>query len=715
MSSRRSATTLPSFIGGSDPNQTVTFDTLLEVHQANFLIDPTVLPLSCQEYVEKWATMLAQAYLSKAEDKAALPDAFGPLASNAQLRVALRTDNKSVISACLKAVIFHSDQVQTVTSAPSKVLAAFCNLTGPEKSSTTYKKVCQTVAQVVHESTFDLRDFVLGLNPLENETQALNGLFTSKKESVALQAILLVTLLKICFPVPHTEETPSASSAALTDRLSKTASVLLTPASTRKTKKPAASAPPAQNRLTQPLQDSFEVEALKAKIKLLEAQMSLNATSLGNTTAPNPTRSTRGLPQEPRRKRRAASPPDDSSSDSSEGEGSVVDVTDDGPFDSGDQYAEYQAVPPSFPSGTYRPYVSPSTPRGTYADLHNRVHALPTTEHHVPSFHVSTEITTSLLNSFNTLCQSRIRGSVPSIAEVLMLVYHRTATCNAGVTLIDITGIPHHFFRSRKPDTTLPPSIANVFNPASVVELECIGEPLIARHIFPVSPDHWRLFFRSTLIKAVADPVSFQRYSDAPSGQARVRALEAYSQRFRQLLISTLGTSWRDHKYHISIWAHFLIFHLGRWVHATVLRRLDLLLDNFDREWETHYAVKLKDPTYLSNVFPQCLELLDYRCPKGHRGYCELACDICDRATSHDSTPDDTDNRKLVDAWHRAYTAWATDARKKGVADTSHKAYEKENPYPKPTTTGRKSKPDRRSLAHAQNRIAPPALFDLLD
>ena len=168
--------------------------------------------------------MLAQAYLSKAEDKAALPDAFGPLASNAQLRVALRTDNKSVISACLKAAIFHSDQVQTVTSAPSKVLAAFCNLTGPEKSSTTYKKVCQTVAQVVHESTFDLRDFVLGLNPLENETQALNGLFTSKKESVALQAILLVTLLKICFPVPHTEETQSASSAAPTDRLSKTAS-----------------------------------------------------------------------------------------------------------------------------------------------------------------------------------------------------------------------------------------------------------------------------------------------------------------------------------------------------------------------------------------------------------------------------------------------------------------------------------------------------------
>eukprot|EP01033_Poteriospumella_lacustris_P007635 gene7635-5490_t len=717
MSSRRSANSLPSLNGGSDASPEASFRTLLEAHKATFLLDPTVLPTPCQEHAEKWATALANAYLISTEDTASLPDAFEPLSSNGQLRVALQTANKSVISACLTAAIFHSEQVQLVTSAPSKVLAAFCNLTGPGRSSTTYKKVCQTVSKVINEPTFELREFILGLNPTETEAQALNGLFASKKESAALQAILLMTLLKICFPAPPVaDEAPSLPTDALTERLSQAASVILTPAPNRKPKKAAASAPPAPPRASQPLNDSFEVEALKARIKLLEAQMNLNAPAAGPPSAQRQPRSNRGPPSEPNRKRRAASSPDASSSDSSDDEGSVIDVTNDGDIDSGAPYMGSTMQPPSsLPPGTFPPFSFHAEPRGTYADLHNRVKALPTTEHHIPRFHVSTETTTSLLNSFNTLCQSRIRGSVPTIAEVLMLVYHRTTSYKVGVAIIDITGIPHHFFRSRKPDTTSPPSIATVFNPSAIVDLECLGEPLIARHIFPVSPDHWRVFLRSTLIKAVADPVPFQAYSDAPSGQSRVRMLEAYSQRFRQLIHSTLGASWRDHKYHVSIWAHFLIFHLGRWVHATVLRRLDLLLDNFDREWETHYAVKLKDTTYLANVFPQCLELLDYRCPKGHRGYCELACDICDRAPASAHDTDDTDHRKLVDAWHRAYTTWVADARKKGLGDTSHKAYEKESPYPKPSTSTRRPRIDRRSLAHTQNRVTPPPLYDLLD
>jgi hypothetical protein len=42
-----------------------------------------------------------------------------------------------------------------------------------------------------------------------------------------------------------------------------------------------------------------------------------------------------------------------------------------------------------------------------------------------------------------------------------------------------------------------------------------------------------------------------------------------------------------------------LVFHLGRWTHATVMRRLTHLVDNFDREWETHWATKARDTTIL--------------------------------------------------------------------------------------------------------------------
>jgi hypothetical protein len=296
--------------------------------------------------------------------------------------------------------------------------------------------------------------------------------------------------------------------------------------------------------------------------------------------------------------------------------------------------------------------------------------------------------------------------------DALLLVYHRTTTYKAGVALIDINGVPHHFYRSRKPDPTSLPSISHVLNPSAALELESLGETLIARHIFPVSPDHWKAFMRSSLLKAVADPVPFQSYSDASTGQARVRALEAYHIRFRQLVVSTMGSAWQDHRYHISLWALLLVFHLGRWTHATVLRQLALLTDNFDREWETHWAPKTRDTTYLALIFPQALELLDYRCPKGHRGQCHLACDVCDRNTGHD-IDDPEAQKQAIEQWHRQFHIWATDAKKRGVTDTSHKAFEKESPYPK-TTPPRKSRLDRRSLATQQQRIAHPVAFTAL-
>jgi hypothetical protein len=141
------------------------------------------------------------------------------------------------------------------------------------------------------------------------------------------------------------------------------------------------------------------------------------------------------------------------------------------------------------------------------------------------------------------------------------------------------------------------------------------------------------------------------------------------------------------------------------------MRRLTHLVDNFDREWETHWATKARDTTYLATIFPFALELLDYRCPKGHRGHCETACDVCDRSPSIVDSGEDNDaaHKRAVDIWHRSYTTWAADARKRGISDTSHKAYEKESPK-------RPARLDRRALASQQHRIAPIATFcDLVD
>jgi hypothetical protein len=363
---------------------------------------------------------------------------------------------------------------------------------------------------------------------------------------------------------------------------------------------------------------------------------------------------------------------------------------------------------------------------GTYEDARNLVLSMPAQENQPRNFIVTEVMTVAIVHTYNTLCETRRRGGVPSPYEVLSLIYYKSANCKAGLVLIDINGIPFHFYRSaKKSDTSCLPSVAQVFNPSAIAELECLGETLMARYIFPVTPDHWKSFMRSTSIKAVPEPVSFQRYTDASSGEQRVRMIEAYTIRFKQLMVGILGPSWKENKYHISIWALMVIFHLGRWMHATLLGRLDLLLDNFEREWEAHYANNIRSVNGLADLFPLALELLDYKCPKGHRGYCEQFCDVCDRSTgssstSHDSTEDssDSNHKKTIDAWHRGFNAWSAEAKKKGLTDVSHKAYEKENPYPKQAASHnqkRSSKLNRRSFAHQQNKVIPHIIHELFE
>eukprot|EP01033_Poteriospumella_lacustris_P011161 gene11161-7939_t len=85
-------------------------------------------------------------------------------------------------------------------------------------------------------------------------------------------------------------------------------------------------------------------------------------------------------------------------------------------------------------------------------------------------------------------------------------------------------------------------------------------------------------------------------------------------------------------------------------------------------------------------------------------------------APSRPGEDNDAAHKRAVDIWHRSYTTWAADARKRGISDTSHKAYEKESPYPKAPTPKRPARLDRRALASQQHRIAPIATFcDLVD
>lgn len=698
--SRRSSSASPHRRNGGNLPASVQQDiaAIVQAAQATFLFDTNVIPITAVNQVVDWSRAMASQALSKANS-----DRFDALPGIAEMLPSDSDGNSATANvATLKSQVFNHDMVRHSASASAKVLSAFSIAIGmPNVASVIFKKTCSTAAKLLGERTFDLRVFVSNLQD-ERGAEVIEGVFSSHHENVLLQAVILLALLIMVSspgaspPLPVGPPEDANRRAEVLDRLQQMTNELLTPT-------PKAS---RRKKDKTPREPDARDQALQQRVLELEAQLKAQA----NRASARPPASRRAGAR-PRRTSETSS--DSSSAHLQDDDDIDEDIEDNPPTVPEYPSRTYHSTPP----GTHFAFnpIDLTGPRGTYDELRHLADQLPLTEHQIPNFSVTKEMTTCLLGTFNTFCQTRLRGAVPSLEEALLLMYHRTTAYTVGICLIDITGIPHQFYRSRKPDTTNPPSIARVLNPSSLPELDCLGESIISRHIFPVSPDHWRLHMRATLIKAVAHPVHFQVYADAPTGQARVRAIEAYAQRFRQLIVSTLGTNWKENRHHVSIWAMLLIFHVGRWTHATVFGQLSLLLDNFEREWETHYTQKIKDPVFLSNIFPHSLELLDYRCPKGHRGQTDIACDVCDRGSS--STLDDsdsTDAKRQIDTWHRAYSAWVTEAKRKGISDTSHKAFEREQPYPK-AATSKKTRLDRKSFASQQHKITPPLVYEILE
>lgn len=778
MSRRQSFTSVDSPVrmdgGNSSATQNVNSDfaNKLRSLDALFIFDVSALSSFHQDKAYDIAVFFKDLFLQNSRADFSVPAPFANASFAHALDDAVRNHRTDQIHEILRSRLFNSKQVRDATSATSKVFAAICLATDSSKNSLSAKQAYALAASFICvSSNTDIRQLLVdSIAGMRIESDKLLGLTKTGHESHFIQCCLLMALILVSFspsspttdqPVHQTTDENRFDIRDLASKLTN-ANLASTPFVSPKRHKISFTDPV---RTTKPLggrndsrSDVSELLKLREQIASAPQQAQLDthrraaaakeraiAATTSALLSPSPTKVPASM-KSPRKSKRSRTP---IPSDSSQSESDDDEPDDFASLDSEEKKPREEAADVLFvnsvrasnqdakerawrafhnpdegkPYQTFNTSVEQVAAIGTYDSLLELVQSLPTMDHQAPNFTVTYDTTIALAHSFNTLCQTRLRGTIPTLNQVQMLVYHKTSNLKIGVALIDINGIPCHFYRSRKVDTTTLPSVAQVFNPSGISELECLGESLIARNIFPVTPDHWKGFMRSTALKAVANPVSFLVYSDAQNGQLRVRAVEAYSARFRQLMLNVLGSNWKDHKYHISLWAMLLIFHLGRWTHATTMRKLDLLLDNFDREWETHYSNRVRDNQYLALIFPQALELLDYRCPKGHRGYCEQVCDICDRSslvsTVTDSTDDvsDSSHKQAIDDWHKALNIWTLDEKKKGTADTSRKAFEKIRPFPKVSSTSSK-KPqrlDRKSLAHLQNKIHPHIPFDLTE
>jgi hypothetical protein len=304
-----------------------------------------------------------------------------------------------------------------------------------------------------------------------------------------------------------------------------------------------------------------------------------------------------------------------------------------------------------------------------------------------------------------------------NMASICSMIYstsggHGKSAAARGLILLDILGVFHSVYRKRdKPETGMQTHEATIYNPNREPTLLALGPSYTSIYIFPVSAAHFAAFIRAEVRKAVQDPKI--PYEDAKTVQERLFILQQYEKLMGNLIAAQLGSNPQSDRYHVSKWALLLVFHVNRWVKATVSFQLRLLTDKFHDGWTTHYRDLAGSEAHLKSIFPMALTLLGYRCSVGHLGGCKVVCDACS-STSKDSTS--PAYATLKKSYDKAYSSWRQTLRaadkKLPSEDTSHEAYARTaGAVPRPNPSDFKAASTVDSFSAAQDRVPlPPVL-----
>jgi hypothetical protein len=236
MSTRRSpasASDQSPTVGYLIENQTSDLVRSVMALNANFLFDPSLSPESSHAHIARWASHMANDFLTNGNGPSRIPLAFAAMDSSDAIFAA----EPSTATQLLKTQVFHADTVKQAASPAGKVLAAINAATGrTQRSGLTFRSGSSIAANVIEESNFDLRTYVGSKNPSPRDLASLEAVFASRKESTTLQVMILLSLIIIITQVSprstHYEHAPVPDDNPMTSTvnvLEDMASMLSTP------------------------------------------------------------------------------------------------------------------------------------------------------------------------------------------------------------------------------------------------------------------------------------------------------------------------------------------------------------------------------------------------------------------------------------------------------------------------------------------------------
>lgn len=230
------------------------------------------------------------------------------------------------------------------------------------------------------------------------------------------------------------------------------------------------------------------------------------------------------------------------------------------------------------------------------------------------------EIVAPMISSFDAF-------NAPLEASMLETL-HLMVRQEPGLLIPDICGLVHQVLLIAKTPPSPRPPQATLFNPNGSPLLASIGLPRTSAHIAFRSYHLMGIFFDTEQNKVLTG-LGMIAFKDSPATTDAARFISAYKQAMNLMVSRHCPGGLQRDPYHISKWSLILLFHLHRWFRAILELRLAILVEDLQLQFDRIIGPLLTDGAYLRRIFPLALQILEYRCPKGHLGGCHKACDSC--------------------------------------------------------------------------------------
>jgi hypothetical protein len=201
---------------------------------------------------------------------------------------------------------------------------------------------------------------------------------------------------------------------------------------------------------------------------------------------------------------------------------------------------------------------------------------------------------------------------------------HRQAE---GITLLNVVGAVYKVKDKKMGSEVLRITKEIVGDAGAGLTARRLGHPNFTQTILPCSISQLKCFFdeqKSQVMRAdtgLPDKELLKRRTE----------LLAYEKLLRNLVKSVLHNRADGRSFHISDFAVILVFHLHRWMRATLYNKWSLLTSNFDTQWEAYFRCFTFDHGAWRTglLYQDAAELLGFRCPMPRcslSGMCEEYC-----------------------------------------------------------------------------------------